>query len=79
MDIEAGETVPEGVRFYFDYGTETLDATYESDHEPVREWLLGQGLTEEEDFRMRKFDGAEHSEAAWRARVGDQLRWMLQN
>jgi hypothetical protein len=26
---------------------------------------------------MRKYEGAEHSEAAWRARVGDQLDWLL--
>jgi glycosidase/predicted alpha/beta superfamily hydrolase len=76
-DIESGDTVPEGVRFYFDYGTETLDATYESDHEPVRTWLLKQGLIEGQDFQMRKFEGAAHSEAAWRARVGDQLDWLL--
>ncbi len=76
-DIEAGDTVPRGVRFYFDYGTETLDATYEQDHEPVRHWLLEQGLVEGRDFRMRKYEGADHSERAWRARVGDQLEWLL--
>ena len=76
-DIENGATVPEGVRFYFDYGTETLDTTYESDHEPVRAWLLKQGLIEGQDFQMRKFEGAAHSEAAWRARVGDQFDWLL--
>jgi enterochelin esterase-like enzyme len=76
-DIENGDTIPEGVRFFFDYGTETLDASYASDHEPVREWLLKQGLVEGQDFKMRKYEGAEHSEAAWRARVGDQLDWLL--
>jgi glycosidase/enterochelin esterase-like enzyme len=76
-DIENGETVPNGVRFYFDYGTETLDASYESDHEPVREWLLQQGLIEGQDYQIRKYAGAAHSEAAWRARVGDQLEWLL--
>jgi enterochelin esterase-like enzyme len=76
-DIESGDAVPDGVRFYFDYGTETLDASYEADHEPVREWLLRQGLVEGQDFRMRKYPGAAHSEAAWRARVGDQLEWLL--
>ena len=77
-DIENGAMVPDGVRLYFDYGTETLDSSYESDHKAVREWLLGQGLVEGRNFRMRKYAGAEHSEAAWRARVGDQLQWLLQ-
>ena len=72
-DIAAGDTVPENVRFFFDYGTETLDSTYETDHAPVRDWLLGQGLVEGTDFKMRKYEGADHSERAWRARVSDQL------
>jgi len=76
-DIRAGETVPDGVRFYFDYGTETLDATYEKDHAPVRDWMLEQGLVEGRDFLMRKYDGADHSERAWRSRVSDQLEWLL--
>ena len=78
-DIENSDTVPDGVRFYFDYGTETLDASYESDHEPVREWLLEQGLIEGQDFQIRKYVGAAHSESAWRARVSDQLQWLLRN
>ena len=76
-DIADGASVPAGTRFYFDYGTETMDATYEEDHKPVREWLLGQGLTEGQDFKMREYEGAAHTEAAWRARVGDQLDWLL--
>jgi pimeloyl-ACP methyl ester carboxylesterase len=76
-DIEDGDTVPKGVRFSFDYGTETLDTTYEEDHKPVREWLLGQGLVEGQDFQIRKYEGAAHSEAEWRARVEDQLEWIL--
>ncbi len=76
-DIEAGATMPGNARLFFDYGTETLDATYEADHEPVRQWLLDQGLLEGRDFKMQKYEGADHSERAWRARVGDQLEWML--
>ena len=76
-DIAAGDTVPSGARFFFDYGTETLDSTYEEDHAPVREWLLGQGLVEGQDFMMQKYEGAEHSERAWRARVHVVLRFLL--
>ena len=77
IDIAGGATLPRGVRFYFDYGTETLDSTYEEDHVPVRDWLLEQGFEEGPDFRFRKFDGAAHNEKAWRARVGNQLDWLL--
>ena len=76
-DIQNGDSIPDGVRLYFDYGTETLDTSYESDHIPIRAWLLEQGLIEGQDFQMRKYEGAAHSEAAWRARVGDQLEWLL--
>ena len=76
-DIAAGDSVPEHVRFFFDYGTKTLDSTYEADHAPVRDWLLGQGLVEGKDFKMRKYEGEDHSERAWRARVSDQLDWLL--
>jgi len=76
-DIESGATIPKGARFFFDYGTETLDSTYDEDHEPIRAWFLEQGLVEGRDFRMEKYEGADHSERAWRSRVGDQLEWLL--
>ena len=75
-DIENGDTLSGG-RFFFDYGTETLDSTYHEDHQPVRAWFRKQGLKEGRDFRFRKYAGADHSERAWRARVGDQLAWLL--
>ena len=76
-DIAAGDTVPAGTRYFFDYGTETLDASYGPTHAAVREWLLAQGLVEGEDFRIQEYPGAAHNEAAWRARLGDQLAWLL--
>ena len=42
-DIEAGLTVPQGARYWFDYGTEGLDGEYGPTHETVREWLLAPG------------------------------------
>jgi enterochelin esterase-like enzyme len=76
-DINSGASLPEGVRFFFDYGTESLDSTYHEDHRPVRAWFREQGRVEGRDFRMQKYDGADHSERAWRARVLDQLEWLL--
>jgi oligosaccharide 4-alpha-D-glucosyltransferase len=76
-DIAAGDAVPPRARFFFDYGTRTLDSSYEADHAPVRDWLLDQGLVEGQDFKMQKYEGADHSERAWRARVSDQLDWLL--
>jgi enterochelin esterase-like enzyme len=76
-DIEAGLTVPEGVRYWFDYGTEGGDAEYGPTHEAVREWLLGQGLEEGEDFVVREYEGADHNEAGWRARLDDPLTFLF--
>jgi len=76
-DVAAGETVPESVRMWFDYGTETLDASYEPTHLAVRDWLLAQGFEEGRDFVVRRYDGAAHNEASWRARLDDPVRFLL--
>jgi enterochelin esterase-like enzyme len=76
-DIESGLKVPDGARYYFDYGTEGLDAEYGPTHEAVREWLLAQGLVEGEDFVVREYEGADHNEASWRARLDDPLTFMF--
>jgi enterochelin esterase-like enzyme len=78
-DIAGGATVPDDVRFFFDYGTETLDASYGPTHAALRDWLLAQGKVEGKDFRIQEYPGAAHNEAAWRARLDDQLAWLLHN
>ena len=39
--------------------------------------VAAQGLVEGVDFTSRRYDGADHSERAWRARVGDALAFLL--
>jgi enterochelin esterase-like enzyme len=76
-DIEAGMQAPGTARFWFDYGTLTLDAEYGPTHARVRDWLLAQGKREGQDFVVRSYPGASHNEAAWRARLGDSLTFLL--
>ena len=76
-DIEAGLRVPEDARYWFDYGTEGLDAEYGPTHEALRAWLLEQGLVEGEDFVIREYVGADHNEASWRERLEDPLTFMF--
>jgi predicted alpha/beta superfamily hydrolase len=76
-DIEAGLSVPSGVRYWFDFGTQGLDGEYQPTHEAVREWLLGQGLVEGDDFVVRRYEGADHNEASWRARLDDALTFLF--
>ena len=75
--IAAGATIPNGLRFYFDYGTKGIDSTYEPVHDKVKAWLVAQGLKEPENFVMKKFEGADHNEAAWRARLDEPLRFLF--
>ena len=76
-DIEADHTLPPQTRFFFDYGTEGLDANYGPTHDAVREWLVELGREEGQDFLIREYEGADHNEASWRERLEDQLVWML--
>ena len=64
-------------RLYFDFGTETLDADYEPWQRRMDEWLRTAGYREGRDWLMRKFEGAEHSERAWRERVPTPLAFLL--
>lgn len=76
-DIEAGLRVPAGARYWFDYGSQGLDSLYAPTHEAVRVWLLRQGLVEGRDFVVRRYEGATHNEASWRARLDDPLTFLF--
>jgi pimeloyl-ACP methyl ester carboxylesterase len=76
-DIRAGLTVPRGARYMFDYGTLGLDSAYAPTHDAVRAWLSGQGLIEGRDFVVRRYEGATHNEASWRARLEDPLIFLF--
>lgn len=76
-DIRSGLQVPRGARYWFDYGSLGLDSAYAPSHAAVRTWLLGQGLIEGRDFVIRRYRGATHNEASWRARLGDALTFLF--
>ena len=75
-DIAAGLTIPEDARFWFDYGDEGLDAEYGPLHGALRAALIEKGLTEGEEFVIRAYEGADHNETSWRARLKDPLRFL---
>ncbi len=76
-DIEAGLRVPKGTRYWFDYGSQGLDAGYGPTRAAVRTWLLKQGLVEGRDFVVRRYEGATHNEASWRERLDDPLTFLF--
>lgn len=76
-DIAAGLRAPRGTRYWFDYGTLGLDSGYGPTHQAVRAWLVRQGFVEGRDFVVRRYDGATHNEASWRARLDDPLTFLF--
>lgn len=76
-ELAPGAPFPHGVRLYFDYGTRGIDAPYEPLQAQVSAWLVAQGLREGQDFVVHKFPGAEHNEAAWRARLDVPMTFLL--
>jgi predicted alpha/beta superfamily hydrolase len=76
-DIRSGLKAPQGARYRFDFGSLGLDSTYAPTHEAVRRWLLAQGRIEGRDFLIRRYVGATHNEASWRARLEDPLTFLF--
>ncbi len=68
---------PGSHRLYFDYGTATLDAEYEPYQNRLDAWMQRAGFQLGKDWITQKFEGAEHNEAAWRARVHIPLKFLL--
>jgi predicted alpha/beta superfamily hydrolase len=68
---------PRTHKFYFDFGTETLDAGYEPYQRRVDEIMLRAGYAEGSNWVTRKFEGEEHSEKSWRKRVDIPLVFFL--
>ncbi len=75
-DIRSGLKAPPGARYWFDYGSMSLDSAYGPTHAAVRDWLRDQGLEEGRDFVVRRYEGATHNEASWRARLTDVLTFL---
>ncbi len=68
---------PKTHKIYFDYGTKTLDHNYEPFQRRMDAYGYAAGYVEGHNWISRKFDGHEHSERAWRARVHVPLQFLL--
>lgn len=68
---------PGSHRFYFDFGTEGVDAPYEPYQHHFDNQLRAAGYQEGRDFQSLKFAGADHNEAAWRDRLHLPLTFLL--
>lgn len=68
---------PGAHRLYFDHGTVNLDALYPPLQAQVDTVLAARGWQRGIHFTSRQFDGGDHNEAAWRARVQVPLQFLL--
>lgn len=64
-------------KIYFDYGTRTLDATYEPFQLKADAVMKEKGFTSDKNWITRKFEGEEHSEKSWRKRVDIPIVFFL--
>lgn len=69
---------PRNHKIYFDYGTRTLDATYEPFQKKADAIMRDKGYTPGKNWITRKFEGAEHSEKSWSARAEIPLVFLLE-
>ena len=74
LDAHLGK--PNGRRIWMDHGTEMLDSYYGPWQIMLAEDLAQRGWREGEDFTARVYEGAEHDEIFWNARMAEMLRWL---
>lgn len=67
---------PSNHKIYFDYGTETLDASYEPFQLKADEVMKSKGFTSK-TWLTRKFPGADHSEKSWSQRAEVPIVFLL--
>lgn len=63
-------------KYYFDYGTETLDAAYEP-YQMQTDKIFRDKKYRKKYWQTLKFPGADHSEKSWAARLAIPLEFML--
>lgn len=67
---------PVNHRFYFDYGTKTMDKFYPKYAPTVSKIFKDKGY-DQSNFRNLKFEGAEHTEISWQKRLDVPLTFLL--
>lgn len=68
---------PDGRRVWMDHGTATLDQFYAPYQQVVDARFAAAGWQKGRDWESRVYEGAEHEENAWAARLPEILGWLL--
>ena len=68
---------PNTHKFYFDFGTETLDRYYPQYEETVNKLFYDKGYTTK-NYKNLRFEGENHSELSWQKRFDIPLLFVLE-
>jgi len=68
---------PDGRRVWLDHGTATLDAYYAPYQQVVDARFEAAGWQKGRDWQSKVYEGAEHEENAWAARLPEVFGWLL--
>jgi enterochelin esterase-like enzyme len=68
---------PDGRRVWMDHGTETLDQYYAPYQAVVDARFVSAGWQKGRDWESRVYEGTEHEENAWAARLPEVFGWLL--
>ena len=68
---------PDKLKWYFDYGTETLDQFYEPLQQKADVVMSDRGYRQGENWLTLKFEGAAHTEADWKTRLHRPLEFLF--
>jgi predicted alpha/beta superfamily hydrolase len=68
---------PDGRRVWMDHGTATLDQFYAPYQQVVDAQFAAAGWQKGRDWESRVYEGAEHEENAWAARLPEVFGWLL--
>lgn len=63
------ENLPQGKKWYFDYGTKGIDQYYGPYQQQIDSIMIANGYVEGQTFISRKFEGHDHNERDWNRRV----------
>lgn len=68
---------PDGRRVWMDHGTATLDQFYAPYQQAIDARFSASGWQKGRDWESRVYEGAEHEENAWAARLPEIFGWLL--
>jgi hypothetical protein len=64
-------------RIYMDHGTLNLDGLYGTHQRQVNAIMKARGYSEARDLRSLVFEGTDHNETSWAARLATPLRFLF--